>query len=234
LPSGGGSKSADSAGTNERAAEAEQEIELPAHSPTTYVLPTAILMLGAMLQVVSMLLPFWQLTLHAPQYPQGLTAKLYVNRLAGDVSEINGLNHYIGMPKLEEAATFERSFAVIAIITLACLLIGATFIFNRGAAAFALPAILYPIIFLADLYYWLRRFGHDLDPTAALSSSIKPFTPTMIGDGTIGQFSTTGSLQSGFYLAALGSLVILVGLYFHRRAYKPLVEAQQRAERAVE
>jgi hypothetical protein len=197
-------------------------------SPTTYVLPTALLMLGAMLQVVSIFLPYWQLVLHAPQYPKGLTVQLYVNRLAGDVKEIDGLNHYIGMRPLGEGGELERSVAVIAIVTLALLLFAAVFIHNRSAALLALPAVAYPLIFLADLFFWLYRFGHELDPKAALSSSIKPFTPTILGQGVVGQFSTVASVQEGFYLAALGSLVVLMGLYLHRRAYKPLFEARQR------
>lgn len=207
----------------------ESPSPLAAQSPTTYVLPTAILMLGAMLLVISTFLPYWQLVLHAPQYPGGLKVALYVNRTAGDVREIDGLNHYIGMPKLEEAAEFERSVAVIAVGALALLLMAAVFIQNRWAGLLALPAVFYPLGFLADLFLWLYRFGHDLDPRAALSSSIKPFTPTMLGEGQVGQFRTTGTLEEGFFLAVAGSITVLIGLYFHRRAYKPLVDAQRRA-----
>ncbi len=202
----------------------------PTASPTTYVLPTAILMLGAMLLIVSIFLPYWRLVLHAPQYPGGLQVELFVNRLAGDVQEIDGLNHYIGMPKLEEAAEFERSFAVLAVVALALLLLAAVFIQNWWAGILALPAVLYPAVFLADLFYWLYRYGHDLDPKAALSSSIKPFTPTLLGEGRVGQFRTTATLEEGFFLALAGSLVILIGLYFHRRAYKPLVEVRRHWE----
>lgn len=195
-------------------------------SPTTYVVPTALLMLGAMLQIVSIFLPYWKLVLLAPQYPKGLTIQLYVNRLTGDVKEVDGLNHYIGMRPLGEGGELERSVAIIAIVALALLLLAAVFIQNRWAALLALPAVLYPIIFLADLFYWLYTFGHTLDPKAALSSSIKAFTPTILGPGLVGQFKTVASLEPGFWLAAAGSLVILLGLYFHRRAYKPLVEAR--------
>lgn len=201
-------------------------------SPLTYILPTTILMGAVMLLVISLFLPYWQLTLHAPQYPQGLYIELYVNRLAGDVKEIDGLNHYIGMPRLEEAAAFERSFAVVAISVLALLLLAAIFVHNRWAALLALPVVLYPLVFLAELFYWLYRFGHDLDPRAPLSSSIKPFTPTMIGEGQVGQFSTTASLGPGFYLAVAAAIVVLIGLYFHRRAYKPLVDARRLTRQA--
>lgn len=202
--------------------------EMP--SPTTYVLPTAILMAAALLLVVSIFLPYWRLTLHAPQYPKGLTVQLYVNRTAGDVVEIDGLNHYIGMAKLAEAAAFERSSAIVAITALALLLVAAVFIHNWWAALLAAPVMLYPAIFLADLFYWLYRFGHDLDPKAALSTSIKPFTPTILGEGRVGQFRTSASLEEGFYLAIASAVVVLIGLYFHRQAYKPLLEARRRRQ----
>jgi copper chaperone NosL len=45
--------------------------------------------------------------------------------------------------------------------------------------------------------------------------------------GVIAQFSTVPRLLSGFWLSVWASGLILVGLFFHRRAYKPLVEATQ-------
>ena len=77
------------------------------------------------------------------------------------------------------------------------------------------------------MYYWLRNFGQNFDPTAALSNYIEPFVPTFLGEGLIGQFRTISSFGAGFYLACLASVLILVGLFFHRRAYKPLVDASQ-------
>ncbi len=90
-------------------------------------------------------------------------------------------------------------------------------------------AIAYPVAFLADLFFWLYYFGHNLDPKAALSSSIKPFTPAILGEGRIGQFRTVAGMEEGLLLAFAGSAIILVGLYFHRRAYKPLWDARRQA-----
>ncbi len=204
----------------------------PAANPNTYVLPTLLFMVAVLLLVVSIFFPYWTMTLHAPQYPKGLTIDLYVNRVEGDAKEIDSLNHYIGMPKMEEAAAFERSFSVIAVTALALLLIAAVFVRNWWAALLALPVIAYPLIFLADLFYWLYTFGHNLDPKAPLSSSIKPFTPAVLGLGKVGQFETTASVTTGWWLAALASLVLIVALYFHRRAYKPLRDAERAARLA--
>ncbi len=189
-----------------------------------YMMPTLLFAAAAIMLLVSLFLPWWRLTLNAPQYPAGLHVQAYVNQLKGDVSEIDGLNHYIGMRPLDEAATFERQISIYGIVGLALLILAAIFIHNRWAALLALPALLLPVVFLADLQFWLANFGTNLDPTAPLSSSIKPFVPPVLGKGTIGQFSTVAVPGEGLWLAILASLVILVGLYFHRRAYKPLVE----------
>ena len=77
--------------------------EMSAHR-TRYVIPTLLFAAAAVLFVVSIFLPYWNLTLNAPQYPKGLTIVAYLNHLDGDVSEIDGLNHYIGMRPLDEAA----------------------------------------------------------------------------------------------------------------------------------
>ncbi|HEY63380.1 MAG TPA: cytochrome C [Caldilineae bacterium] len=195
-----------------------------------YMLPTIFLGLAAFCLLVSIFAPYWRMKLLAPQYPGGLEVQVYVNRMTGDVREIDSLNHYIGMRPLEEAAQLERSLSIFAIIVLSLLVIAAIYVHNQWAVLLALPALLFPGIFLADLYFWLRYFGQNLDPTAPLSSAIKPFVPPVLGEGAVGQFRTVAAVDRGFYLALLSSFLILLGLYFHRRAYKPLVEAARRGQ----
>jgi hypothetical protein len=74
------------------------------------------------------------------------------------------------------------------------------------------------------MYFWLRNFGLNLDPTAPFSNAIKPFVPPILGVGKLAQFVTIAEVQSGFYLALTASIFILIGLYFQRQAYKPLVD----------
>lgn len=202
--------------------------ELRAHRGR-YLLPTVLFLLAALLLLVSIFLPYWTLTLNAPQYPAGLSVDAFLNRVEGDVNEIDGLNHYIGMRPLAEAAQFERSISIIGVAVLVLLVLAAVFVHSRWAALLALPALLFPLIFLADLQFWLANFGQNLDPSAALSSSIDPFIPPALGTGHIAQFSTTAAPAIGLWLAIVASILILIGLYFHRRAYKPLVDAQRSA-----
>jgi hypothetical protein len=192
-----------------------------------YMWPTLCLAGAAILLIISVFMPYWSLVLHAPQYPQGLVVHAFLNHLEGDVQEIDGLNHYIGMRPLDEAAQFEKSISIFAIGALALLVLAAAFIHSLWSALLALPAILLPAVFLADLYFWLSNFGQNLDPTAALSSAVQPFTPTILGEGIIGQFKTVGYADLGLLTASAASILILVGLYLQRRAYKPLVETQK-------
>ncbi len=200
-----------------------------------FLIPSALMMAAALLLSISIFLPYWSFTMHAPQYPKGLRVDVFVTHLSGDVDETDALNHYLGMPPLNEGGQLERSISAIAIASMGLLLVGSVFIHNRWAAFLAVPAVAYPLIFLADLYLILYRYGHSIDPNSALGGAIEPFTPPLFGVGTIGQFGTLAEAQPGLFLAFGSSLIILVGLYFHRAAYRPIVEARRRlaAQRAA-
>jgi hypothetical protein len=53
---------------------------------------------------------------------------------------------------------------------------------------------------------------------------VKPFTPTILGEGGIGQFKTYAEVGLGFWFACGCAAFTLVGFYFHWRAYKPLFD----------
>src|SRR6476620_1272160 len=65
----------------------------------------ALIVVAAVLLALIYLLPLWNLTMFAPQYPDGLRMDIYSYKLEGgragqDIREINLLNHYIGMKDL--------------------------------------------------------------------------------------------------------------------------------------
>jgi hypothetical protein len=193
----------------------------------TYLLPSALLMLSALLLTISIFLPYWSMTMTAPQYPDGLRVAVYVSHLEGDVREIDSLNHYLGMPPLDEGGRLERSISVVAIVTLGLLLVAGVFVHNQWAAVLALPALGYPLVFLADLWFILYRYGHSIDPASALGGAVEPFTPPLLGAGMVGQFATVAAFEPGLWLALAAAGAVLAGLWFHRAAYKPIVEARQ-------
>lgn len=166
--------------------------------------------------VASFFAPWWKFSLYAPQYPKGLTLVISLTGMGGDVAEIDLLNHYIGMKHLAGAAPVERHLAgygvaLIAVLTLVLLAVAG----KKLNKVVALPAIGFPLGFLADSFYWLYTFGHQLDPKAPLR--IGAFTPEMFGNGQIGQFETFASPAIGFWLAIAGVGFALVATYLRSR-----------------
>lgn len=169
--------------------------------------------------------PFWTFKLYAPQYPRGLTLTISLTGFSGDVREIDMLNHYIGMASLTHGAALEREYAhllvggLVVVLALLTLMPG-----KRNALAAAVLGAAYPLGFLADTFYWLYRFGHELDPRAPLH--IPHFTPQLFGNGSIGQFMTFAVPQLGFGLSVAGAVLLLAAaLRFRREKEAPCCAA---------
>ena len=75
-----------------------------------FIVSTVLFIAAAALIVASMFFPYWRMHLNAPQYPQGLYWTVYLDHMEGDIREIDGLNHYIGMAKLHDAARSSASW----------------------------------------------------------------------------------------------------------------------------
>ncbi|MDR7465160.1 MAG: hypothetical protein QN209_10815, partial [Armatimonadota bacterium] len=128
----------------------------PARMPRRGRLP---LLAAVLLLLLSLVFPYWQVTLYAPQYPEGLRARVYLTHVGGDAQEITTLNHYIGMPGLDVAAPLERRLAVplVLLSAAALLLLAARRLPARRwlQLLLRLPVVLLPAVVLADLAYWL-------------------------------------------------------------------------------
>lgn len=190
-----------------------------------FVSPLLYIIAGIVL-IVSISFPYWGMVLLAPQYPGGLEMHVYVNYMTGDddprmdeVREIDGLNHYIGMKSLYEAAEFERSIAIPGIIAVVVLLLVAAIWHKRWTWILTLPALTFPAIFLGDLAFWMTHYGQNLDPNAPLSSAIKPFVPPVLGEGVIGQFKTVANVEIGWFMAVGAVVLVLIGLLIRFGVY---------------
>jgi len=198
--------------------------DLTAEQLRSYRRPTVAFAGAALVLIISILLPYWRLELEAPQFPDGLVVEAFVNRLQGDVVELEGLNHYVGLGSFDDAAVFERSIAIAGILGLAGLLVAGLYIHSRWVLLFTLPALLFPLIFVVDLQWWLWRYGHNLDPLAPFAAAVGEFTPPIFGTAEIAQFDTLALPGPGLILALVASGIVAYGLWCHRKAYKPLIE----------
>jgi hypothetical protein len=154
----------------------------------------------------------------APQYPYGLHVTTGFFAVTGDWHEIDGLNHYIGFMPLAQMAHVERQLAFVLGTAFALALLIPAFVRGQVATLAALPAITLPAFFVADLGLWLAYAGNHLDPHAALSSSVAPWTPVLLGQGGVGQFITVSSFGLGFGLAVLAAVLAAVAVVARLRA----------------
>lgn len=190
---------------------------VPASALTLRASGHRTLLLAATLLAVSLFLPWWHMTMYAPQYSAGLSAAVGVFGVHGDVMEINELNHYIGFMPLEHVASIERRAGVVLGPTIVLLVFAAAFLGGRWRLL-AVPAIGLPIFMIGDLAWWLWYAGNHLDPHAALSSSVAPWTPHMLGPGGIGQFHTFAMFDFGFALALAAAALVFLALWRGRRS----------------
>jgi len=71
-----------------------------------------------------------------------------------------------------------------------------------------IPSILLPVFFIIDYSAWLWWYGHTLNDMGAFT--VKPFMPTVFGDGKVAQFTTHSYPYTGFGLMVLFSVMLII------------------------
>ncbi len=160
--------------------------------------------------------PLWRISLRAPQYPNGLWMEIYTHKVEGGndgqhIKEINTLNHYIGMHKIDRAELSDLDWIPFALGLLIVLALRCAAIGNIRALVDLVVLTGYITVFAFGRFvYKLYVFGHNLDPEAPIK--VNPFTPAVFGTKQVANFTThswpqLGSLYVGLF--ATGILVIL-------------------------
>lgn len=76
------------------------------------------------------------------------------------------------------------------------------------------PALL-PLFFVLDYAGWLWFFGHNLHPWGAFT--VKPFMPTVFGEGKVAQFSTYSYPYYGYALLVLMFLTLMPAILMRKK-----------------
>lgn len=173
------------------------------------VLAASLLLLGVFV------LPLWSVRLIAPQYPEGLGMHIRINTVEGateyDLNNINNLNHYIGMKRIEPEAIPELRImpwivAGIILTGLATAALGRRRLIYAWTAAFLMIAA----AGLVDFWKWEYDYGHNLDAeTAVIKIPGMSYQPPLIGSKQLLNFTATSLPASGGLLAGLALLLAL-------------------------
>lgn len=181
--------------------------------------------------VLSFTAPLWQISMTAPQYPKGLTMDVFAYKLVGgnegnDINEINTLNHYIGMRKLDAAAAADLDWLPFALGAMALMALRAAAIGNVKDLLDTLVVTAYVSAFAFGRFvYRLYIFGHDLDPRAPVK--VEGFMPVVWGHKTVANFETYSYPQAGSYWLAVYGLGLFALVVIH------LVVGRVQARRAM-
>jgi nitrous oxidase accessory protein len=170
----------------------------------------------------SWVLPWWLMEARAPQYGQR-TLVIEVNpaRVTGDVFEVDGLGHYVGIHPMGSLAPVERRLAPIGMGLALAGVLAAPWLRRRWLRLLAvLPVVAMPLIFLGDLNYWMKRGTHDRDPDAALNLTVTSIDAKLLGRYDLGQFHVTAKASGGLFVAGLAGL-LGVGLAFAAPLQRP-------------
>ncbi len=168
-----------------------------------------IVVLASALLAVVFFYPLWRIGLTAPQYPEGLFLQIWVNKVTGDVRNINVLNHYIGMAKVEPEKIPELRWFPYCFGGLTAFGILAAAINRRNMIRlWALAVLLFAVGGLYDFYRWEYRYGNELSDDAPMKLE-DSYQPPLIGTKQILNITATSFPEIGGYAFSLGALLAL-------------------------
>lgn len=165
-----------------------------------------VALIAAIALGLAFVLPLWKITLEAPQYPEGIGMRIYVNTIAGatphDLQNINGLNHYVGMAPIKPDSFPELRWMPwilggLLVFGLAVAATGSRKLLVTWASVFALAAA----AGLVDFYRWEYEYGHDLNPHAAIKVPGLAYQPPLIGSKKLLNFTAHSWPASGGWIA---------------------------------
>ena len=158
--------------------------------------------------------PMWRITLIAPQYPDGVSMYIWINKIGGDspgtLQNINILNHYVGMKYIEPDSIPELTYFPKIVIGLAILALLAAVVNRKWA--FLGWAVLFGVLAAAgiyDFYLWEYDYGHNLSDNAPIKIPGASFQPPLFGTKVILNFIAKSFPHTGGYFAGLSGLLAL-------------------------
>ena len=169
-----------------------------------------IIAIGSLAMCIMFFVPAWSIYLIAPQYPEGLSMQIWLNKITGQVEIINGLNHYIGMKHIN--ANMFPEFTFLVYILGFFVLFGLVVAFTGSRkllVAYLILTVIGGIAALVDFYLWGYDYGHNLDTSAAIQVPGLSYQPPLIGHKKLLNFDAYSYPDTGGWV-----IVAVTALFF--------------------
>jgi copper chaperone NosL len=178
-------------------------------------LSRSIVAVSALSMISAYFVPLWQILMWAPQYPEGLQMKIWINTLSGDIKIISALNHYIGMKHIEVAMFPEFGYMIYVVGFIIGWGLLTALVNNRLFLwGYALLIVAAGVAALVDFYLWGYSYGHNLDPKAPIVVPGMAYQPPLIGTKQLLNFTAfSGPDTGGWVFLGAGAAAITIVLY---------------------
>ena len=177
---------------------------------------TKILTIAVSLALIAVyFLPVWDISLDAPQYPEGLGMKIWIYTIKGDLQTINGLNHYIGMKTIEPDSI--KELKIMPFLLGVLIILGSIAGITGKKKLLALWVIVFVLFGIAggiDFYVWEYDYGHDLNPEAAIKVPGMSYQPPLIGSKELLNFTAYSYPDSGGMILIAGGIIAVLMLIY--------------------
>jgi hypothetical protein len=104
---------------------------------------------------------------------------------------------------------------IFGLIAVMVVVVAATAKLRSFQLLLALVPALLPVFFVITYSGWLWFFGHNLHPWGAFT--VKPFMPTVFGEGKVAQFSTFSYPYWGYGLLVIIFVCMMLALLIRRK-----------------
>ena len=173
------------------------------HSLTRLILAIAVLAL-----IAGYFVPLWQIQLWAPQYPEGLNMKIWINNLSGSFDIINGLNHYIGMEMIKVEMFPEFGYMIYLLGALIALgLLAVVMGSRKWLWVYVIVLALGALAGLGDFYAWGYQYGHNLNPNAAIQVPGMSYQPHLLGYKNLLNFTAYSGPDIGGWIMIVSGVI---------------------------
>lgn len=169
-------------------------------------------------------IPLWQILMWAPQYPEGLEMKIWIDTLSGDVRTISALNHYIGMKHIEVEMFPEFGYMIYIV----GFIIGfglLTALVNKRVMLISYIGlfVITGIAALVDFYLWGYDYGHNLNPEAPIIIPGMAYQPPLIGTKILLNFTAFSGPDIGGWIFIVVAVALMAVLFYELKMSKNVV-----------
>ncbi|MEP1780262.1 hypothetical protein [Reichenbachiella sp.] len=190
-----------------------------------------MMIVGSLMILLLFVLPLWNITLEAPQYPEAIGMDIWINKITdhnpNDIKNINLMNHYVGM---KDIPTDMAEFDIFPPVIIFMAILGVTFGLIGNKKLYVTWFIIMSLLGTAgmyDFYRWEYDYGHNLKENAAikfLDSKGEPmaYQPPLFGSKMILNFNAISLPMSGAYALFAGMFITLAAFFVAKKEEEKL------------